>query len=82
MADVITYLDSQPNQNSQCKCEVYPFMVTDKTNTKLCIGCQQSSTSQQCDDCCWLCFPFSIVIDLITLLPFLTIYTCKKCSAK
>jgi hypothetical protein len=79
MADVITYLDSQPNQNSQCKCDVYPFMVTKKTWETMIIGCEKNIGEPGCNDCCWMCFPFSITIDIITLLPFLTIYTSKKC---
>jgi hypothetical protein len=30
------------------------------------------------NDCCWLCFPFTIVIDTITFIPFGIIYITNK----
>ncbi len=88
MADIITYLESEPkpnpkpkpsdNKKSESNCNVYPFMVTDKTCQIFKNGCEKKISEPSCDDCCWICFPFSLTIDIITLLPFLTIYTCKK----
>lgn len=85
MADVIiSYLDTQPKATEQNdkSCNVYPCILTNKTWNKLWDGCEKSLHDNSCDDCCWMCLPFSLVIDTITFFPFLTIYACKKCSDK
>ncbi len=87
MADVITYLDSQPkkidhNESNNCKCNVYPGMVTHSTWQMLCDGCQSSINERNCNDCCWMCLPFSVAADFITLIPFLVIYTGKRLCKK
>jgi hypothetical protein len=86
MAAIITYLDSEPKfsdtQKSGCKCNVYPFMVTKKTCHRLDEGCEANMSDRNCDDCCWMCLPCSLTIDIITFLPFLIIYGCKKCLNK
>ena len=68
------------NSNSQEKTWIYPFNLTHKTCHALCNGCDRPMLDRRdCDDCLWLCFPLTVTIDLITLIPFAGIYFGKKC---
>ena len=74
------------NSNSEdCTDGIHPFVLTAKAwNAQKnyssgggdCHGCNDFH------DCCWLCFPFTIAIDLATLVPFAGFYLGKKCSKK
>jgi hypothetical protein len=67
-----------------CKSDnIYPFNLTHKTFNTFCNGCDRPMLDRKdCDDCLWLCFPCTITIDLITLIPFAGIYFGKKCKSK
>ncbi len=61
--------------------DVYPCILTDTISNKCWTGCNSSiSDSNSCNDCLWMCFPFTVVIDTITAIPFACIYGVnKKC---
>ncbi len=74
------------NKYNQCTLDsVYPFVLTYET-CKMCIhGMDENSFGSgnvNCKDCSWLCFPCTIVLDILTLLPFTGIWICKKTCCK
>ena len=88
MADIIIYLDSQPkptdikDSDGNDKCNVFPCMLTYKTCNAVKNGCNAKLSAPDYNVCCWVCLPFSVTFDIITFIPFLTIYKCKKCLSK
>jgi hypothetical protein len=60
--------------------DFYPFNLTHKTGITFCHGLDSPMLdSRDCNSCCWICFPVTIAIDLVTLIPFSGIYFGKKC---
>ncbi len=66
----------------------YPFCLTTQCVCACVNGCQNErcchSRTVIVDGCCgpeclFICFPFSFVVDIITLVPFLAICGVKKC---
>lgn len=63
--------------------DIYPFVLTDKANDAFCDGLNKPMLGTgDCNSCYWLCFPCTIAIDIVTLVPFAGIYLGKKCSKK
>lgn len=61
--------------------DIYPFVLTDKANDAFCDGLNKPMLgTRDCNSCCWCCFPCTIAIDLVTLVPFSGIYLGKKCT--
>lgn len=59
---------------------IYPCMCSHQI-CELCVNQYNHSTfwgSKNCHDCLWMCFPCTMVLDILTLLPFTGIYICKK----
>lgn len=73
------------DNNDNCTLDsVYPFVLTHKTG-KTCIHAFDNNPwlgSKNCNDCACFCFPFTIVFDILTLVPFTGIYICKKTCCK
>ena len=59
---------------------IYPCMCTHQTGEVCFKGCNHNTFlgSKNCHDCLWMCFPCTIVLDILTLIPFTGIYICKK----
>ncbi len=63
--------------------DIYPFVLTVKAGKAFVYGIDHKSDedchgTQDCHDCCCMCFPCTIAIDLVTLVPFSGIYFGKK----
>ena len=61
--------------------EIHPFVVTVKTWEIFWDAMRNNPWlgSDNCYECCVFCFPCTIAIDLVTLVPFSGIYFGKKC---
>ncbi len=59
---------------------IYPCMCTHQTGEICMSQCMHSTFwgSKNCHECLWICFPCTLVIDILTLVPFTSIYICKK----
>jgi hypothetical protein len=59
---------------------IYPFMCTHQTSQVCMDGCNHNTFvgSKNCNDCLWLCFPFTMALDILSFIPFTGIYICKK----
>ena len=65
--------------------DIYPFVLTAKAwdaQKHYSAGGGDCHGTQDCHDFCWCCFPCTIAIDLVTLIPFSGIYFGKKCCKK
>ncbi len=69
-------------EKKKTKCpDVYPCILTNNTYNMCLTECNSDEYStNSCNDCLWMCFPFTTVIDIITAVPFACMYGVnKKC---
>ena len=67
--------------------DIYPFVLTYKAGKAVDDALRYGHGDARWDDCCasnteccWCCFPCTLAIDLVTLIPFSGIYFGKKCT--
>ena len=75
---------NEKKKNNKCP-DVYPCILTNNTYNMCMQGCNSNVysngyESRNCNDCLWICFPLTVVIDIITTVPFACMYGVnKKC---
>ncbi len=73
------------NENECTTDTIYPFMCTHQIGGICMKGCihKTSYSRNNFHECYWLCFPCTMVIDILTVVPFTGVYIYKKtCSEK
>ena len=66
------------NNTEKCGKDYYPCCITYNTGVKFMEGCEASLYDGTCNDCLWLCFPFTITIDTVLLIPETVCYIYNK----
>jgi hypothetical protein len=68
------------DKQDTCGKDYYPYCITYNTGVKCMEGCEASLHDNNCNDCLWLCFPLTITIDTVLLIPETVCYVYNKCK--